>query len=57
MKKLLESELKRVQKFAVDVTLDPDTGSSYLILFDDRKQVKCSKIQMNVPDNQHLFHL
>ncbi|XP_028454745.1 E3 ubiquitin-protein ligase TRIM21-like [Perca flavescens] len=40
MKKLLpESELKRVQQYAVDVTLDPDTASHQLILSDDGKQV------------------
>ncbi|XP_067438171.1 E3 ubiquitin-protein ligase TRIM39-like [Thunnus thynnus] len=55
VEKLLEAELKRVQKFAVDVTLDSDTASPYLILSDDRKQVKCSEIQMNVPDNPQRF--
>ncbi|XP_074487545.1 E3 ubiquitin/ISG15 ligase TRIM25-like [Sebastes fasciatus] len=40
MKKLVaESELKRVQQYAVDVTLDPDTAYLYLILSDDGKQV------------------
>ncbi|XP_042259868.1 E3 ubiquitin-protein ligase TRIM21-like [Thunnus maccoyii] len=48
-------ELKRVQQYAVDVTLDSDTASPYLILSDDGKQVKCSDIQMNVPDNPQRF--
>ncbi|KAK9540792.1 hypothetical protein VZT92_003220 [Zoarces viviparus] len=40
MKKLIdEAELKRIQKFAVDVTLDPDTAYPYLILSDDGKQM------------------
>ncbi|KAM9334601.1 E3 ubiquitin-protein ligase TRIM21-like [Symphorus nematophorus] len=33
-----KTELKRVQQFAVDVTLDPDTANHYLILSDDAKQ-------------------
>ncbi|XP_037327916.2 E3 ubiquitin-protein ligase TRIM39-like [Pungitius pungitius] len=40
MKKVLEAELKRVQMFAVDVTLDPETAHRQLILSDDGKQVK-----------------
>ncbi|XP_053170153.1 E3 ubiquitin-protein ligase TRIM21-like [Scomber japonicus] len=50
-----DAELKRFQQFAVDVTFDPDTASPYLILSQDRKQVKCSAIQINVPDNPLRF--
>uniref|UniRef100_A0A4W4EGM5 E3 ubiquitin-protein ligase TRIM39-like n=1 Tax=Electrophorus electricus TaxID=8005 RepID=A0A4W4EGM5_ELEEL len=32
-------ELKRIQQYSVDVTLDPDTAHTYLILSDDGKQV------------------
>ncbi|XP_056264682.1 E3 ubiquitin-protein ligase TRIM21-like [Pseudoliparis swirei] len=40
MKKLVpETELKRVQKFAVDLTLDPETAHHDLNLSGDRKQV------------------
>ncbi|XP_029281703.1 E3 ubiquitin-protein ligase TRIM39-like [Cottoperca gobio] len=39
MKKLLEAELKRVQKYAVDVTLDADTAHLDLFLSCDRKEV------------------
>ncbi|XP_045892348.1 E3 ubiquitin-protein ligase TRIM21-like [Micropterus dolomieu] len=56
MKKLLaEAELKRVQQYAVDVTLDPDTASPYLILSDDRKQVKHGDEKKNLPDNPDRF--
>ncbi|KAK2886141.1 hypothetical protein Q8A67_016978 [Cirrhinus molitorella] len=37
-KELSQNVLKCVQKFAVDVTLDPDTANPYLILSDDGKQ-------------------
>lgn len=44
-------ELKRVQQYAVDVTLDPDTAHPNLVLSDDGKRVSsCSKRQ-NFPEN------
>ncbi|XP_039664117.1 E3 ubiquitin-protein ligase TRIM21-like isoform X2 [Perca fluviatilis] len=55
MKKLLEAELKRVQQYAVDVTLDPDTAFPYLILSDDGKQVNDSDVWKNLPDNPERF--
>ncbi|XP_038562685.1 nuclear factor 7, ovary-like [Micropterus salmoides] len=55
MKKLLEAELKRVQQYAVDVTLDPDTAHPNLILSDDGKQVKHGDIKKNLPDNPERF--
>ncbi|XP_026216429.1 E3 ubiquitin-protein ligase TRIM21-like [Anabas testudineus] len=55
MKKLFDSELKRVQQFAVDVTLDPDTAHPDLILSDDEKQVYDSDLKKNFPDNPERF--
>ncbi|XP_068582896.1 E3 ubiquitin-protein ligase TRIM21-like [Cebidichthys violaceus] len=56
MKKLFdEAELKRVQKFAVDVTLDPDTAHPELLLSDDGKRVKHGNVKKNLPDNPERF--
>ncbi|XP_039668641.1 E3 ubiquitin-protein ligase TRIM21-like isoform X3 [Perca fluviatilis] len=55
MKKLLESELKRVQQYAVDVILDPDTAYPNLILSDDGKQVNHGDVRKNLPDNPERF--
>ncbi|XP_075947757.1 E3 ubiquitin-protein ligase TRIM39-like [Anarhichas minor] len=55
MKTLLEAELKRIQKFAVDVTLDPDTDHPQLILSADGKQVKHGNVTKNLPNNPERF--
>ncbi|XP_034542890.1 E3 ubiquitin-protein ligase TRIM21-like [Notolabrus celidotus] len=55
MKKLLQAELKRVQQYAEDVTLDPDTANPTLILSDDGKQVHHSDGWKNLPDNPKRF--
>ncbi|XP_074533963.1 E3 ubiquitin-protein ligase TRIM11-like [Halichoeres trimaculatus] len=56
MKKLIsELELRRVQQYEVDVTLDPDTASAWLILSDDGKQVKSGDVKKNLPDNPERF--
>ncbi|XP_031732494.1 E3 ubiquitin-protein ligase TRIM21-like [Anarrhichthys ocellatus] len=57
MERLLEEELKWVQQFAVDVTLDPDTAHPYLILSADEKQVNPGKAKKNLPDNPERFSL
>ncbi|KAK2886140.1 hypothetical protein Q8A67_016977 [Cirrhinus molitorella] len=51
--KLIQSELKYVQKFAVDVTLDPDTAYPYLILSDDGKQC-LSRVRQTHEHEQEL---
>nr|XP_033941529.1 LOW QUALITY PROTEIN: E3 ubiquitin-protein ligase TRIM58-like [Pseudochaenichthys georgianus] len=55
MKKLLEVELKRVQQYEVEVTLDPDTAHPELILSDDGKQVKHVDEMKTLPDNPERF--
>ncbi|XP_014859692.1 PREDICTED: E3 ubiquitin-protein ligase TRIM21-like [Poecilia mexicana] len=55
IKELLKAELKRVQQFAVDVTLDPDAAHPNLILSDDGKQVKLGDVRKNLPDNPERF--
>ncbi|XP_053192405.1 E3 ubiquitin-protein ligase TRIM39-like isoform X1 [Scomber japonicus] len=55
MKKLFEAELKRVQQYAVDVSLDLDTAHPELILSADRKQVNDSDVMKKLPDNPKRF--
>ncbi|XP_029987189.1 E3 ubiquitin-protein ligase TRIM21-like [Sphaeramia orbicularis] len=57
MKKMVEAELKRVQQYEVDVTLDPDTANSWLVLSEDEKQVKCGDGRKNLPDKPQRFSL
>ncbi|XP_051735035.1 E3 ubiquitin-protein ligase TRIM39-like [Ctenopharyngodon idella] len=54
-KKIRQTELKCVQKYAVDVTLDPDTANPYLILSDYGKQVSTGDIKQDVPENPKRF--
>ncbi|XP_056266707.1 zinc-binding protein A33-like [Pseudoliparis swirei] len=54
-KMFAEAEMKRVQKFALDVTLDPKTAHPELILSDDGKQVKHGDVKKNLPDNPERF--
>ncbi|XP_030001558.1 E3 ubiquitin-protein ligase TRIM21-like [Sphaeramia orbicularis] len=54
-KKVVEAELKRVQQYEVDVTLDPDTAQPYLIQSDDGKQVHHGDERKNLPDKPQRF--
>ncbi|XP_048034635.1 E3 ubiquitin-protein ligase TRIM39-like [Megalobrama amblycephala] len=53
--KLSQTGLKCVQKYAVDVTLDPDTANPYLILSDDGKEVSHGDIEQDIPENPKRF--
>ncbi|XP_049892361.1 E3 ubiquitin-protein ligase TRIM21-like isoform X2 [Epinephelus moara] len=58
LKKLcVDVEVKRVQQFAVDVTLDHETANHHLILSDDGKQVSYGDVKQNLPDNPKRFSL
>ncbi|KAI4833397.1 hypothetical protein KUCAC02_016303 [Chaenocephalus aceratus] len=56
LKLLPVAELKRVQRYAVDLTLDPDTAQAELRLSDDGKEVNhCGGKKKNLPDNAERF--
>ncbi|XP_053194607.1 E3 ubiquitin-protein ligase TRIM21-like [Scomber japonicus] len=50
-----EAQLKKVQQYAVDVTLDPDTAHPQLILSKNKKQVNHGDVKKNLPDNRKRF--
>ncbi|XP_053189678.1 E3 ubiquitin-protein ligase TRIM39-like [Scomber japonicus] len=55
MKKLFEAELKRIQQYAVNVTLDPVTAHPNLNLSRNKKQVYHGDVMKNLPDNPKRF--
>ncbi|CAK6977560.1 E3 ubiquitin-protein ligase TRIM39-like [Scomber scombrus] len=52
---LKKDEMKRVQKYAVDVVLDPDTAHPNIILSADGKQAGRGELLYIVPDNPQRF--
>ncbi|XP_072518661.1 E3 ubiquitin-protein ligase TRIM39-like [Salminus brasiliensis] len=50
-----EAELRKIQQYAVDVTLDPDTAHRCLILSDDGKQVMHGDTKQDLPKNPERF--
>ncbi|XP_034080906.1 E3 ubiquitin-protein ligase TRIM39-like [Gymnodraco acuticeps] len=55
MKELIEADVRRVQWYAVDVTLDHDTAHPRLILSRNGKQVSDGEVRKNLPDNPERF--
>ena len=50
-----DTEMKRIQLYAVDVTLDPDTANSGLIRSEYRKQVRHVDRRQTLPNNPKTF--
>ncbi|KAI7803563.1 claudin k isoform X2 [Triplophysa rosa] len=54
-KRLSKAELKKLQKYTVDVTLNPRTAHAYLYISEDRKEVRHTNKQQEVSENPKRF--
>ncbi|XP_030635294.1 probable E3 ubiquitin-protein ligase TRIML1 [Chanos chanos] len=57
LEKISSLEIRRIQMFAVDVSLDPDTANAQLVLSDDGKEVRDGGIKQDFPDNDERYDL
>ncbi|XP_043352725.1 butyrophilin subfamily 1 member A1-like isoform X12 [Dermochelys coriacea] len=55
MKTQKELGLTRARRYAVDVTLDPDTANPWLVLSEDRKRVRDGHTRQDLPNNPERF--
>ncbi|XP_031706864.1 E3 ubiquitin-protein ligase TRIM39 [Anarrhichthys ocellatus] len=53
--KLAESEIKKILKYTVDITLDPDSANPWLQLSQDRHQVRHLGAWQDLPENPERF--
>ncbi|XP_034020783.1 E3 ubiquitin-protein ligase TRIM39 isoform X2 [Thalassophryne amazonica] len=53
--KLADSEIKTIQNYGVDVTLNPDTANPWLQLSQDRRQVRHLGAWQDLPDHSDRF--
>lgn len=51
------ARLRRVQQYAVEVRLEPETANPWLMLSGDGKQVWCGEVRRDLPDNEERFSL
>ncbi|CAL1612674.1 unnamed protein product [Knipowitschia caucasica] len=55
MEMFFKAELEKVQEFAAEVSLDPDTAHPRLVLSKDLKRVHYGDQEQNLPDNPERF--
>ncbi|XP_067089616.1 bloodthirsty-related gene family, member 2 [Osmerus mordax] len=53
--RLSKAELKRIQRYAAEVTLNPKTAHAFLFISENRKQVRHTDKRQEVPDHPKRF--